>query len=191
MTPQTRLDLLADDLLAGVAPLELDVATTAVEADAVLRLRYACAIELGWAQPHEHPDGREHDAWDEGATFVVCRSDGELVGATRLVPPVPGRPLLLEEELGVEVTSADRVLEAGRVVVPRRQRRRSHRILTGLFARGWLAARELGFDRIVGQATPELVALYSGLGLEVTPLGPSRTYFGEERIPIEVAGPGT
>jgi acyl transferase domain-containing protein len=37
---------------------------------------------------------------------------------------------------------------------------------------------------VVGESEPVLV-----LGLTVTPLGPARSYFGEERIPIEVAGP--
>lgn len=188
MRPQTRLDLRADAILADLTSLDFDLATTAAEVDAVLRLRYECVVELGWAQSRDFPDGRERDGYDEGATFVVCRSEGTLIGAARLVPPLPGRRLLVEEEFGVSVRPPGQALEAGRLVVPARHRSRgTPSILSGLFARGWLAARELGFDRVVGQATAELVGLYRGLGLTVSPLGPSRTYFGEERIPIEVS----
>ena len=190
MKPQTRLDLLADQVLADVAPLSLAVATTAADMDAVLRLRYESVIEMGWAQPHDYPDGRERDDYDDGATFVICRDGGELVGATRLVPSVPGRPLLIEKEFGaIAIDAPERVMEGGRVVIPRRHRGdNSHLIMAGLFARGWLAAREQGFDRFVGQVTPLLSDLYRGLGLTVTVLGPARTYFGEERFPIEVSG---
>jgi N-acyl-L-homoserine lactone synthetase len=187
--PQTRLDLLADEVLVDLAPLALDVARTAAEVDEVLRLRYACVVELGWSRTSDYPDGREHDEHDEGATFVLCRDGEELIGVTRLMPPVTGRPLLVEQQYGIAVHPAGEVLEAGRLVVPSRHRgARSHRIMTGLFARGWLAARELGFDRVVGQATPQLMDLYRGLGLEVVELGPSGTYFGEERVPIEITG---
>lgn len=189
MSPETRLDLLADRILADAAPLSVGLAGTAAGIDAVLRLRYECVVELGWSRPEDHPDGRELDAYDDGATFVVCHDGPALVGTTRLVPPVPGRPLLAETEFGVTVDGPDRVVEAGRLVIPRAHRGAgSRRILSVLFARGWLATRELGFERIVGQVTPALRDLYRGLGLVVTVLGPGRTYFGEERLPVEVNG---
>ena len=189
MRPQTRLDLLADDLLADLLPLVFEEAETAADIDAVLRLRCACVIEEGWARPEDFPDGRERDARDDTAVTIVCRDAGELIGSTRLLPPDPGRPLLVEEEFGVTVPARHRVVEAGRVVIPRAHRGgRSHRILTGMFARSWLTARGLGADRVVGQATPRVCALYRGLGLAVVELGPARSYFGEERVPIEVTG---
>lgn len=189
MTPQTRLDLLADEVLERLHPLSFAPARTRGEVDAVLRMRYASVVEEGWADPEDFPHGRERDEYDDGATFVVCREADELVGSARLVPPVPGRRALIEKELDVRLETPEQALEAGRLVVPRRHRLgRSHRIMAGLFARGWLLARELGFDRIVGQADARLVELYRGLGLRVTVLGPSRRYFAAERYPIEVAG---
>lgn len=189
MTPQTRLDLIADETLERLVPLEFAAARDPAEIDAVLRMRTECVIEEGWGVPADFPDGRERDEYDQGATFVTCRDGATLVGSARLVPPVPGRRPLIDKEFDVRLAAPERVLEAGRLVVPRRHRRgRSHRILVGLFARSWLLARELGFDRIVGQANAPSIGLYRALGLSVVMLGPPRTYFGEERMPIEVAG---
>lgn len=189
MRPQTRLDLLADRLLDDLRPLSFEEVSTPEDADTVLRMRYECVVEEGWAQPQDFPDGRERDAYDDVATSIVCREAGEIVASTRLVPPVSGRRLLVEEEFGITVEPPGQALEAGRVLIPRRHRPgRSHRIMTGLFARTWLTARALGFDRVVGQATRQMCALYRGLGLTLAELGPPRPYFGEERLPIEVAG---
>ena len=60
--------------------------------------------------------------------------------------------------------------------------------MTGLAARGWLEARSRGFQRVVGIASDEAMALYAGLGMTVTPLGPAGEHWGEQRRPIEIAG---
>jgi hypothetical protein len=61
-------------------------------------------------------------------------------------------------------------------------------VLTGLVARGWLEARALGFERIVGAASPRAMSLYEGLGMQVAALGQPRPYWGEDRTPIEILG---
>lgn len=189
MTAETRLDLLADDVLDRLRPMTFARAETVADIDAVLRMRYECVIEEGWGEPADHPDGRERDAYDDDATHVLGRDGAELVGSVRLIPPVPGRMPLIEKELGIRLDAAERALEAGRLVIPRRHRHgRSHHIMTGLFARGWLLARQLGYDRVVGQASPAILDLYRQLGLTVVVLGEPTTYFGEARYPIEIAG---
>jgi len=184
-----RLDRLAERALEALAPLALTVARTPSEIDAVFRMRYECVTELGWARPEDFPDGRERDEYDDGAVLVVCRDGETIVGGARVVPPVLGRLLPAEREFQIAVDPPGRAVEVGRIVVPQRERvGRSHLILAGVFARTWLIARELGYDRIVSTASAELVDLYRGLGLTVIELAPPRLSWGEQRAPIELAG---
>jgi N-acyl-L-homoserine lactone synthetase len=184
---RARLDKLAALALDGLAPLVFAVARTPTEIDAVFRMRYECVTALGWARPEDHPDGRERDEDDAGATLVVCRDASELLGSARVVPPLPGRLLPSEREFHVRVDPPGRPVEVGRVVVPERHRLgRSHLVMAGLFARAWLIARELGYDRVVSTASDPLIDLYRGLGLAVTVLTPRRLSWGEQRSLIEL-----
>jgi hypothetical protein len=184
-----ELDRLAAAVMARLAPLAFDVAGSAEERDAVLRMRYECVVEEGWARPADHPDGRERDEHDDGATFVVCRDGGALVGSMRVVPPTPGRPLPVEQAFGIRARPVGGVVEVGRIVVARGARSgRSHLVLAGLAARGWLEACAWGSDRAVSAATAEAVELYRALGLRVTVLAPAATYRGAVRAPILIEG---
>jgi N-acyl-L-homoserine lactone synthetase len=184
-----RLDRLAERALDALAPLTVTAARTPTEIDAVFRMRYECVTELGWARPEDYPDGRERDEYDDGATLVVCRDGDSIVGSARVVPPTLGRLLPAEREFQIRVEPPGRSVEVGRIVVPQLRRvGRSHLILAGVFARTWLIARNLGYDRIVSTASAELIELYRGLGLTVIPLAEPRLSWGEERAPIELAG---
>ena len=186
---RNRLDRLAERALDALAPLTVTAARTPAEIDAVFRMRYACVTELGWARPADYPDGRERDEHDDGATLVVCRDGDSIVGSARVVPPMPGSLLPAEREFQIRVEPSGRAVEVGRIVVPRLERvGRSHLILAGVFARTWLIARDLGYDRIVSTASAEVIELYRGLGLTVIPLAKPRLSWGEERAPIELAG---
>lgn len=181
------LDELARRGLARLLPLRFEPVRDPADIDAVLRMRFACVVHAGWATPADYPDGRERDEYDESASFVVCRDGGILAGALRLIPPSPGRPLPIEREFGIRLPIG--ALEAGRVVVPPEMRAgRSHRVLAGLCARGWLLAREMGYDRVVSAAEPALIELYQAFGMRISELGPQRLYWGATRIPIEIAG---
>jgi N-acyl-L-homoserine lactone synthetase len=184
-----RLDRLAERALDALAPLALTVARTPAEIDAVLRMRYECVIELGWARALDYPDGREQDEYDDGAVLVLCRDGEAIVGSARVVPPVLGRLLPSEREFQTRVEPAGHAVEVGRIVVPQRERAgRSHLILAGVFARTWLIARGLGYDRVVSTASAELIDLYRGLGLTVIELARPRLSWGEQRALIELAG---
>ena len=183
------LDRIAERVLRGLMPLTFDTARSADEIEAVLRMRYECVIEMGWARPSDFPDGLEYDEYDDAAVHVVAREDERIIGSLRLVFPVPDRPLPTERDFGIRIDPPGDAIEGGRIVVPRRYRTsKSHLILAGLFGHAWQLARERKFDRTISTATKQLIELYRGLGARVTVLGPARSYWGELRAPIEIAG---
>ncbi len=188
MAHTNSLDSLAKRTLDALMPLSFSVARTPVEIDTVLRMRYECVIEMGWAKPDDYPDGRERDEYDDGATFIVGRDREAIIAIARVVSPVPGELLPAEREFQMEVAPPGRPVEIGRVVVPAQYRGgRSHLILAGLFARSWLVAHELGYDRIVSMAAPAVIDLYRGLGLTVSVLTAPKLSWGEERSLIEIS----
>lgn len=188
MTERERLDRIAQLVLNALAPLQFGVARTPLEIDAVLRMRYECVIELGWAKPEDFPDGRERDEYDGGASFIVCHEGGEIIASARLIPPMPGELLPAEREYGVKVAPPGRPVEVGRVILPQRYRgERSPRILAGVFARSGLIARELGYERTISTASAPLIDLYRGLGFIVSIIAAPKRSWGEERSLIEVS----
>ena len=183
------LDRLAQRVIERLAPLSFEVARTPGDRDAVLRMRFACVVAEGWASPADHPAGVERDEYDDEATFVTCRDGTALAGSLRLVPPAPGRLLPTERDFGIRVRPPGRVLEVGRIVVsPAARAGRSHLILAGLCARGWLEAYARGFDRAVSTAAPEVIDLYRSLGMCITVLGPAQEHWGTSRVPIQIEG---
>ena len=184
-----RLDGLAHRVLGRIAPLSFEIAQTPADIDAVLRMRYDCVIEMGWAEPKDYPDGRERDAFDDEAVHVIGRDGSAIVGCMRLIFPTAGRDLPTERDFGIQVDPRGDAFEGGRIIVPRKHRAaRSHLVLAGLFARAWLTARVHSFERAISTATPQMIALYRALGMRIIVLGPSRSYWGEERAPIEIGG---
>ena len=183
------LDVLAQRALARLAPLTFDVVETDAERDAVLRMRYDCVVAEGWSGAGAHPDGREHDDYDDDATFIVCRDGETMVGSLRIVAPGPDRPLPTERDFGIVARPAGKVLEVGRIVVaPGARAGRSHLILGGLCARSWLEAYARGFHRALSTAAPELIDLYASLGLRITVLAPAKDHWGTMRAPIQIDG---
>ncbi len=191
--PERRaLDELAGDLLRTLGGLEFRPALSPEEIEATYRLRHDAVIANGWATLADYPDGREYDADDARAVHVICRDGERIVGSLRLVPATPGHPLPTERDFELELAEGAPTVDAGRVVVaPSHRGAIGQLILSGLVARGWLEARALGADRIVGVATPSAIALYHELGLSVAVLGSSRSYWGEQRQPIEIVGAAT
>lgn len=183
------LDRLAQRVIERLAPLSFEVTHTPADRDAVLRMRYECVVAEGWGSPADYPDGRERDEHDDGATFVVCRDGTALAGSLRLISPGPARLLPTERDFGIRVRPPGRVLEVGRIVVsPSARAGRSHLILAGLCARGWLEAYARGFDRAVSTAAPEVIDLYRSLGMRITVLGPAQEHWGTSRVPIQIEG---
>ena len=183
------LDVLARRALARLAPLTFDVVETDADRYAVLRMRYDCVVTEGWSGAGDHPDGREHDDYDDGATFIACRDGEAMVGSLRIVAPRPDRPLPTERDFGIVARPAGKVLEVGRIVVARGARAgRSHLILGGLCARSWLEAYARGFVRVISTAAPEVIDLYASLGLRISVLAPAKAHWGTMRAPIQIEG---
>lgn len=185
----TDLTALAERALARLEPLRFDVAASEDERDAVHRMRCACILAEGWARAADFPDGRERDADDDRATFLVCRDAGALAGSVRIVEPAADVPLPVEREFGVRARPPGRVVEVGRLIVaPDARAGGSHLVLGGLCARAWLFVAARGYTRAVSTATPALIELYRGLGLRVSVLGPARQHWGARRAPIAIEG---
>ena len=183
------LDRLAEQVLANLAPLSFAVARTPADVDAVLRLRYECVIEMGWARPEDFPDDRERDEYDDGATQFVCRDDAAVVGTLRLVRPEPHRPLPVERDFGIRIDPPGEAVDSGRLVVaPSHRGLEGHPVLSGLYSLCWLEARRLGYSRVVAAASADLIDLYKSLGLRIRFLAPPKMYWGQMRRPYEISG---
>jgi hypothetical protein len=111
-----QLDRRAELMLAALAPLQVERARPD-EIEATERMRYACAVEMGWVPPAEIVDGRERDEDDARAIVLVCRDGAQIAGCMRVVPPAPGRLLPTERDFGVRASPPGSAADVGRLVV--------------------------------------------------------------------------
>src|SRR5436190_9341527 len=106
------LDRLAEGL-AAAGGLRLAVADSPAELIAAHRLRYRDAGDRGTTTPAGERDGLERDAFDSRA-LQICAWDGDvLVGTLRLVLPMPGKRLPVEEEFRLSVAPPGEVVDVG------------------------------------------------------------------------------
>jgi N-acyl-L-homoserine lactone synthetase len=183
----TALDELARRLLAGSAPLRVEPASPGAELEAVLRLRYEHVVAARWASPGELRGGLEGDEYDDRAVHVAAWDGDALVGTVRLVPPVAGLRLPVEDAFDIDVEPRGAVVEIGRLVIAAGRRGDpAHRAWGGLFARAWLEVRARGYQVLAGAASAGLVARFQRLGLPFEILGPSREHWGEQRHPVRL-----
>jgi hypothetical protein len=169
------LDALARQLRAGAGDLRVAVARTPDEVVALAVLRERIAAGAG--RDDHDTDALQIGAWD----------GDEPAGTMRLVLPVPGRRLPVEEAFDLIVEPAGAVTEAGRLVVSPEQRGDpAHRIWGALFAIAWFELRARGLSVLAGTASPRMVARLTALGLPFEVLGPARPYWGEDRHPVRL-----
>src|SRR5207237_9065840 len=109
-----RADMVARRILELAAPLRVDVARREADREAIYRLRFEVACEMGWIAAEEAPDGLEKDAYDHDAAHVGAWDGGLLVATQRIVFPAPGRRLPLERAFGLEVEPRGQVVQADR-----------------------------------------------------------------------------
>lgn len=177
-------DTVARHILELAGPLRIEVAHTDAELEAIFRLRFQVASEMGWIAPGEAPDGLERDSYDDDAIHIGAWDGERLVGTQRLVFPAPGRPMPLEEAFELEIEPRGQVVQADRTAIARSHRGdRRHLLLAGLMSRSWLEWRSRGFHRCTGAITEPLVHVYREVGLDVEVLGEAREYWGELRSP--------
>ena len=74
----------------------------------------------------------------------------------------------------------------GRQVVARAYSSVQHLVFAALLAQTWLEMHARGFTHVCGDFTPAVTRLYRLMGFQVTQVGPSREFWGEERFPIVV-----
>jgi N-acyl-L-homoserine lactone synthetase len=178
------LDRLSERLLAAAGELRVEIAG---ELEPILRLRYAHVVARGWADAADLQDGLERDAYDDLAVHVAAWDGDALVGAIRLVPPVEGRRLPVEEAFDLVVAPAGGVADAGRLLIaPGYRGDPAHRAWGALFARCWLECRRIGVSVLAGSATPAWVERYRQIGFAFEVLGSPRPYWGEERVPVRL-----
>lgn len=177
-------DAMAANWLANVAPIEFRRAMTDSDREAVFRLRYRVVVDRGWAPASDFPDGLEHDEYDDIALHVCGWSGRELAATGRLVFPEPGRLLPTEEAFRIVVEPQGHVANLDRVAVAAQFSDRRHRVASGLLGAIWQQVRAHGFWRLAGIETRTIVRLYWLIGLEMTEIGPSREYWGEQRAPV-------
>jgi hypothetical protein len=115
-----------------VTALTFGIAELDKERRAVFRLRYDVALERGWADEAALPEGIEREEHDEGAVFVVARSDGEIVGALRLIVDGGTVARLLTEHGLDQVFAAGETVFIGRFLVARPYRARARETVVGL-----------------------------------------------------------
>jgi hypothetical protein len=179
-----RLDAIAGSFLAALAPIRYAVASSDSECEQVFRLRFRAVIDRGWLKPEDLPGGIERETDDDRAVLVGAWDGTTPVAAARLIFPVDGQRLPVETAFGLDLTPYDMAVQVDRMTVDRAFRDRGSRLLLGLIARCWLEIRARGFHIWTGIDSPGMFRLYRKLGFEATILGPSRTYWGEDRFPI-------
>jgi N-acyl-L-homoserine lactone synthetase len=181
------LDRLSERLLAGAPGLRVEVAATRAEHEAAYRLRYRQVVDGGWAARERLPAGVERDAYDPEALHVCAWRGEALIGTLRLVLPVAGRRLPVEEAFGLDIEPIGEVVEAGRLVIdPAYRGDPAHRAWGALFARGWLSMRSRGFAVLAGAASYGMVERLRALGLPFEILASARPYWGEQRHPVRL-----
>jgi N-acyl-L-homoserine lactone synthetase len=177
-------DAVAKRVLELAAPVRIVASGRPSELEAILRLRFEVASEMGWIGPDEALDGLERDAYDNGAVHVGAWDGERLVGTQRIVFPTPGGRTPLEEAFGLQVEPRSQVVHADRTAVVRDHRGDDrHLLLAALMARSWLICRSRGFHRCTGVVSDPILHIYREIGLEVAILGEAREYCGEFRFP--------
>jgi Acetyltransferase (GNAT) domain len=177
------LDALAARLLTS-APMRVAAARGEEERDAILRLRRRQVADQGWAAVRGPVERDRHDA---GAIQVGAWAGDALAGAMRLVLPVPGHGLPVEEAFGLVVEPRGAVAEAGRLVIaPEHRGDPGHAVWGALFARAWTELRAHGLTVLAGAATPRMIERLRSLGLPFEVLAPAREHWGEPRHPVRL-----
>jgi N-acyl-L-homoserine lactone synthetase len=180
-----QADERAAKLVAMAAPIEVRVAREAAEVEASFRLRYQAIIERGWMRPEDFPNGLECDHFDKDALHIVAWAGERAIGTARVVLPRAGRLLPTEEAYDVIVEPQGRVVDWGRNVVSRDYTGPRYQLFGALLGQSWIETRAHGFDQVCGNASAAVIRLYRlAVKVVVTPIGPSRMYWGEKRFPF-------
>jgi hypothetical protein len=184
-------DAVAADLLGAVAPLRFGEVRNDAERQAAHHLRYLGIVERDMAPAERFPDGEEHDEYDERAVHIVGWDGERPIATIRVVLPLAGRRLPVEDDFDLDVPGSEHMVDLGRGVVDPQWRSGDHRVFMGLMGRSWLSMRSRGFTKLLAAATPERVALFRSMGFAATVLAGPRSHWGELRVPFFIDGEAT
>lgn len=148
---------------------------------AAYALRAEAAIEAGWLEPEDLPDGLERDAADARAVQIVAVAGEHVVGTLRVATDAAD----VEAELRAQAVDVplDGTVLAGRLVVARDWRPRSREVTVGLYAEMVRVALEVGAVRGVTFVTESAVRWYRLAGIPLKLVGPPRPVTGVPRSP--------
>ena len=181
---------IADNLARGIvnlaSPIIFNVAQNDLERESVYRLRYQVVVDRGWVQLGQLPDGMERDHYDKNAIHIAGWDGNILAATSRLVLPKSGVILPTEEGFNLQIEPRGRVADMGRQIVARDYSSVRHKVFAALLAKTWLEMRARGYSLVCGDFSPTVMRLYRMMGFNVTQLGPSQKFWGEERAPILV-----
>jgi predicted GNAT family N-acyltransferase len=180
----SRIDHVARALAQAAAPVRFALATSDSERAEIYALRYRTVVAEGWVAPDALPEGLERDVHDDRAVHLVGWDDGVLAATARIAFPSPGVLLPTEEAFELHVAPRGQVADLGRGIVAPQYRGRGHATFFALLAAAWLQVRAHGFARVCGTTAPSMLPHYRQMGFHLEVLGPSRVWWGEERIPI-------
>jgi N-acyl-L-homoserine lactone synthetase len=179
-----RADAAAVHMVNRLTPVSFRLAATPAEREAAYRLRYQAVIERGWRPAADMPGGLEREPIDDQAHHLLAWLDGRPIATCRLIVPVPGVPLPLETAFEIELHPAGQVVQVDRICIDRAHAGRRSDLLLGLLCAIWQQARARGYCTVAGIHSAPMLRLFHLIGLEPTPLGQARRYWGEERYPV-------
>ncbi len=177
------LDPLVAKILTSY-PYAFTLASTEAERAVGYRIRFEAAVGLGWT-PAPDADGLERDRYDVGALHVIGWYEDAPVSTGRLVLPPAALPT--QDECGLVVEPAGRVVDVGRMAVVRTHQNYQHAAFIALLCRLYLEMRTRGYGVACGMMSLRARRLVGLLGLNLEVLGPDRLYWNEPRAPVRFA----
>ena len=188
LSPPAVWDRFAAHVLGLNQDVRFGLARDEAELAAAFRLRYATVVEKGWRAPDELPNGVERDAYDARALQVVGRNtEGVIVATVRLVLPLAGARLPLEDAFDLTIEPSLQVVDVGRAIVaPAVSDSQRHLAFLGLLCQSWVEIRARGLHEMCGAATKSMLRLYRMMDIHWTVLGEARPYWNEVRLPCQL-----
>lgn len=178
-----RIDAAAEHMVRRLKAIDFCLAQTPAEREAAYRLRYRVVMERGWQPPVALENGIECDAIDERAHHMIGWRDGHAIAHCRIICPEPGQPLPMEQIFGIPLPPTGDVVQFDRICIDREYSDRRSELLLGLLCASWQLIHRLGYRYVAGFDSAPMLRIYGRIGLEHTPLGSPRFYWGEERYP--------
>lgn len=166
------------------AGLRVQVATRADEVRSVLALRRRQVERAGWEPGARSTVSEEADDHDAAAVHLGAWDGPLLAGTARIILPEPGALLPTEEAFDLRIEPVGSVVECGRWVVDDAYRDAEHRVSMGLAGLACLEVVSRGYTVWAGTTTPDIVALWHGLGFAMEVLSAPRPVLGEQRVAV-------